>query len=107
MRRRVAVPWATSCRGFGQPIIYFSGFETIWKLGIVVVIGYILIGTRMAVDKQRPPLDWKEGGDAERHVGAHRCGDAVGGSSRGHMVRPAAVRPARLPIGSAMFAGLA
>jgi amino acid transporter len=40
-------------------IIYFSGFETIWKLGIVVVIGYILIGTWMAIDKQRPPLDWK------------------------------------------------
>jgi amino acid transporter len=40
-------------------IIYFSGFETIWKLGIVVVIGYLLIGTWMAIDKQRPPLDWK------------------------------------------------
>jgi amino acid transporter len=40
-------------------IIYFSGFETIWKLGIVVVVGYILIGTWMAIDKQRPPLDWK------------------------------------------------
>jgi amino acid transporter len=40
-------------------IIYFSGFETIWKLGIVVVVGYVLIGTWMAIDKQRPPLDWK------------------------------------------------
>jgi amino acid transporter len=40
-------------------IIYWSGFEVIWKLGIVLVIGYILIGISMAFDKQRPPLDWK------------------------------------------------
>ncbi|HEY2551443.1 MAG TPA: APC family permease [Streptosporangiaceae bacterium] len=40
-------------------IIYWSGFEVIWKLGIVMVIGYILIGVSMAFDKQRPPLDWK------------------------------------------------
>jgi amino acid transporter len=40
-------------------LIYWSGFETIWKLGIVLVIGYILIGVSMAYDKQRPPLDWK------------------------------------------------
>ncbi len=40
-------------------IIYWSGFEVIWKLGIVLVIGYILIGLSMAFDKQRPPLDWK------------------------------------------------
>jgi amino acid transporter len=40
-------------------IIYWSGFEVIWKLGIVMVIGYILIGVSMAYDKQRPPLDWK------------------------------------------------
>ncbi len=40
-------------------IIYWSGFDTVWKLGICVVIGYILIGTSMAFDKNRPPLDWK------------------------------------------------
>ena len=40
-------------------LIYWSGFETVWKLGIVLVIGYILIGVSMAYDKQRPPLDWK------------------------------------------------
>jgi len=44
---------------FADLIIYFSGFEVIWKLGIVLVIGYILIGISMATDKQRPPLDWK------------------------------------------------
>jgi len=40
-------------------LIYWSGFEVIWKLGIVLVIGYLLIGISMAFDPQRPPLDWK------------------------------------------------
>src|SRR6185437_15178772 len=40
-------------------LIYWSGFVVIWKLGIVLVIGYILIGVSMAFDKHRPPLDWK------------------------------------------------
>jgi len=40
-------------------LIYWSGFETIWKLGIAMVIGYVLIGVWMAFDKQRPPLEWK------------------------------------------------
>ena len=40
-------------------LIYWSGFEVIWKLGIVLVIGYVLIGITMAFDRQRPPLDWK------------------------------------------------
>jgi amino acid transporter len=40
-------------------IIYWSGFEVLWKLGIVLVIGYVAIGIAMAFDRQRPPLDWK------------------------------------------------
>jgi amino acid transporter len=40
-------------------LIYWSGFLVVWKLGVVLVIGYILIGISMATDKQRPPLDWK------------------------------------------------
>jgi amino acid transporter len=40
-------------------LIYWSGFEVIWKLGVVLVIGYVIIGICMAVDPQRPPLDWK------------------------------------------------
>jgi amino acid transporter len=40
-------------------IIDWSGFQVIWKLGIVLVIGYALIGVSMAYDKERPPLDWK------------------------------------------------
>jgi hypothetical protein len=31
----------------------------VWKLGVCLVIGYILIGVSMAFDSQRPPLDWK------------------------------------------------
>src|SRR5215467_11718898 len=40
-------------------LIYWSGFEVIWKLGVVLVIGYVIIGICMAFDPQRPPLDWK------------------------------------------------
>lgn len=40
-------------------IIYWSGFEVVWKLGVCLVIGYVLIGIFMTFDKERPPLDWK------------------------------------------------
>jgi len=40
-------------------LIYWSGWLVVWKLGIVLVIGYVLIGISMIFDKQRPPLDWK------------------------------------------------
>jgi amino acid transporter len=40
-------------------IIYWSGLYVLIRLAICIVIGYILIGTAMAFDKQRPPLDWK------------------------------------------------
>jgi amino acid transporter len=40
-------------------LIYWSGFEVVWKLGIVLVLGYIIMGIFMAFDPQRPPLDWK------------------------------------------------
>jgi amino acid transporter len=40
-------------------LIYWSGFEVVWKLGIVLVLGYVVIGAFMAFDPQRPPLDWK------------------------------------------------
>jgi amino acid transporter len=61
--RPYRMPWAS----FLNPaafvvaclLIYWSGWLVIWKLGVVLVIGYILIGISMAFDKQRPPLDWK------------------------------------------------
>jgi amino acid transporter len=40
-------------------LIYWSGFEVLWKLAIAIVVGYVLIGIFMAFDPQRPPLDWK------------------------------------------------
>jgi len=40
-------------------LIYWSGFEVVWKLGIVLVIGYIIIGVAMMFDQQRPPIQWK------------------------------------------------
>src|SRR5262249_53272459 len=40
-------------------LIYWSGFEVVWKLGIVLVIGYVIIGVAMAFDPQRPAIQWK------------------------------------------------
>ncbi len=40
-------------------LIYWSGFETVWKLGIILIIGYVIIGAFMAFDPQRPPLEWR------------------------------------------------
>jgi amino acid transporter len=58
-------PYRMAGAGFMAPlafvianlIIYWSGFLVLWKLGICIVIGYVLIGTAMAFDKNRPPLD--------------------------------------------------
>src|SRR5215468_2927850 len=60
-------PYRMPAAGFLNPaafvvaclLIYWSGWLVVWKLGVVLVIGYILIGISMAFDKQRPPLDWK------------------------------------------------
>src|SRR6201994_1535195 len=38
-------------------LIYWSGFIVVWKLGIVLLIGYIILGVLMAFDKERPPLN--------------------------------------------------
>src|SRR5690348_7262001 len=40
-------------------LIYWSGLEVLWKLGVTLLIGYVVIGICMAMDPQRPPLDWK------------------------------------------------
>jgi amino acid transporter len=49
-------------------IIYWSGFPVIWKLGVCIVIGYVIIAAfrvlhRMGVstifEGDPPPLDWK------------------------------------------------
>jgi amino acid transporter len=40
-------------------LIYWSGFEVVWKLGVVLVIGYVIMVILMAIDPQRPSLEWK------------------------------------------------
>ncbi len=40
-------------------IIYWSGFLVLLKLGVALVIGYVVIGIFMSRDPERPPLDWK------------------------------------------------
>ncbi len=61
--RPYRLPWAAVLSPLGfilaTMLIYWSGFETVWKLGICIVIGYILIGVNMAFDPQRPKLDWR------------------------------------------------
>jgi amino acid transporter len=60
-------PYRMPAAGFLAPaafvianlLIYWSGWVVVWKLGVVLIIGYVLIGICMAFDKQRPPLDWK------------------------------------------------
>jgi amino acid transporter len=42
-------------------LIYWSGFETLWKLGVAIVVGYVIIGVSMIFDPQRPPLNWRAG----------------------------------------------
>ena len=42
-------------------IVYWSGFLTVWKLGLVLLVGYVIIGVFMALDPQRPKLEWKHG----------------------------------------------
>ena len=41
-------------------LIYWSGFEALWKLGICIVIGYTIIGVAMLFDEERPRLGRKE-----------------------------------------------
>jgi amino acid transporter len=42
-------------------IIYWNGWSTIWKLGVLMLIGYLLVGLTWCFSKQqRPPrLQWK------------------------------------------------
>src|SRR5215471_1572298 len=61
--RPYRMPWASFLAPasfvVADLLIYWSGWKVVWKLGIVLIIGYVLIGISMAFDKQRPPLDWK------------------------------------------------
>jgi amino acid transporter len=41
-------------------LIYWSGWEALWKLGICIVIGYTIIGVAMLFDEERPRLGRQE-----------------------------------------------
>jgi amino acid transporter len=53
-----AAVWAPIGFIIANFIIYWSGFLVIWKLGIVIVIGYVIIGACMLFDSQRPRIDF-------------------------------------------------
>jgi len=40
-------------------IVYWSGWDTLWKLGLAIVLGYVVIGVAMMFDQDRPKLEWK------------------------------------------------
>lgn len=40
-------------------IIYWSGFETVWKLGVCIVLGYILIMMHFSDNPNAPKINWK------------------------------------------------
>ena len=55
--------------GFWSPIaffvanmlIFFSGWDVVWKLGICILIGYVLVGSNFAfkLNPRAPKLDWR------------------------------------------------
>jgi amino acid transporter len=40
-------------------IIYWSGFETLWKLGVAIILGYVVILMYTADRPELPKIDWK------------------------------------------------
>src|SRR5208337_3483269 len=49
-RMPAAVVLAPAAFAVADLLIYWSGFEVVWKLGIVLVLGYVIMGTCMAFD---------------------------------------------------------
>ncbi len=49
-------------------IIYWSGFETLWKLGVAIVIGYLLILCILVDRPARPKMDWKNSARGCRYL---------------------------------------
>ena len=66
---RAARPYRMPAGGFWSPvafiianlIIYWSGWNVIWRLGAAIVLGYVLIGLSIAfkANPNTPSLDWK------------------------------------------------
>src|SRR6516162_5922346 len=40
-------------------IVYWSGFETVWKLGVAILLGYIVILSYTADRPELPKIDWQ------------------------------------------------
>src|SRR6266567_689919 len=40
-------------------IIYWSGFEVLWKLGVAIIIGYLLILMHFSDNPHAPKINWK------------------------------------------------
>jgi|HubBroStandDraft_1064217.scaffolds.fasta_scaffold05054_7 amino acid transporter len=45
---------------FANLIIYWSGFETLWKLGAAIIIGYLLILMHFSDNPHAPKINWKK-----------------------------------------------
>src|ERR1700743_577985 len=54
-------------------IIYWSGFETLWKLGIAIILGYIVIGMYNSDRPEVPKIDWKR----SSWIGAYLIGMGI------------------------------
>jgi amino acid transporter len=40
-------------------IIYWSGFETLWKLGVAIIIGYLMILMHFSDNPHAPKINWR------------------------------------------------
>jgi amino acid transporter len=53
--------WSPVAFFVANMLIFFSGWDVVWKLGICILIGYVLIGSNFAfkLNPRAPKLDWK------------------------------------------------
>jgi amino acid transporter len=54
-------------------LIYWSGFETLWKLGVAIILGYIAIGMYASDRPGQPKINWKK----SAWIGAYLLGMGI------------------------------
>jgi amino acid transporter len=54
-------------------IIYWSGFETLWKLGVAIILGYIAIGMYASDRPGQPKINWQK----SAWIGAYLVGMGI------------------------------
>ncbi len=54
-------------------IIYWSGFEVVWKLGVAIVLGYIIIGMYHSDRSELPKINWRK----STWIGAYLLGMGI------------------------------